>query len=131
MEWRVALEARGLGPISIKVRINAVRKLAVASEAAAGSALAYGIFRLFRKRKLAHGNNGSDATSWRGFPVFSSLSDASVGAGPIPRARSPDQYVRRRLRPIAIKFEAVEGAGASSLHFHRLDGGEFQPVEFR
>jgi hypothetical protein len=27
--WRVALEARGLGPISINVRITAVRKLAV------------------------------------------------------------------------------------------------------
>jgi hypothetical protein len=29
MAWRVALEARGLGPISINVRITAVRKLAV------------------------------------------------------------------------------------------------------
>ena len=28
MAWRVALDARGLGPISIKVRITAVRKLA-------------------------------------------------------------------------------------------------------
>src|SRR6185369_9972057 len=27
--WRVALEARGLGPVSINVRITAVRKLAV------------------------------------------------------------------------------------------------------
>src|SRR6478752_339154 len=27
--WRVALEARGLGPISVNVRITAVRKLAV------------------------------------------------------------------------------------------------------
>jgi len=27
--WRVPLEARGLGPISINVRITAVRKLAV------------------------------------------------------------------------------------------------------
>jgi site-specific recombinase XerC len=31
LEWRVALEARGLGPISINVRITAVRKLAVES----------------------------------------------------------------------------------------------------
>jgi hypothetical protein len=29
MDWRAALEARGLGPISINVRITAVRKLAV------------------------------------------------------------------------------------------------------
>jgi hypothetical protein len=29
MAWRVAVEARGLGPISINVRITAVRKLAV------------------------------------------------------------------------------------------------------
>src|SRR6202142_3753876 len=34
--WRVALEARGLGPISINVRITAVRKLAVG---AAGNGL--------------------------------------------------------------------------------------------
>src|SRR5271170_6824231 len=29
LAWRVALEARGLGPISINVRLTAVRKLAV------------------------------------------------------------------------------------------------------
>jgi integrase len=38
MAWRVALEARGLGPISINVRITAVRKLAV--EAADNNLLA-------------------------------------------------------------------------------------------
>src|SRR6516164_10311156 len=38
MAWRVALEARGLGPISINVRITAIRKLAV--EAADNNLLA-------------------------------------------------------------------------------------------
>ena len=42
--WRVALEARGLGPISINVRITAVRKLAV--DAADNGLLAPGIARI-------------------------------------------------------------------------------------
>src|SRR5450432_3609264 len=46
--WRVALEARGLGPISINVRLTAVRKLAVeaADNGLLSPALASGIARI-------------------------------------------------------------------------------------
>jgi hypothetical protein len=46
--WRVALEARGLGPISINVRITAVRKLAVeaADNGLLAPELAAGIARI-------------------------------------------------------------------------------------
>src|SRR5450631_3876207 len=46
--WRVALEARGLGPISINVRLTAVRKLAVeaADNGLLAPALASGIARV-------------------------------------------------------------------------------------
>src|SRR5450759_5471550 len=46
--WRMALEARGLGPISINVRITAVRKLAVeaADNGLLAPELASGIVRV-------------------------------------------------------------------------------------
>src|ERR1700686_1286484 len=46
--WRVALEARGLGPISINVRITAVRKLAIeaADNGLLAPELAAGITRI-------------------------------------------------------------------------------------
>jgi site-specific recombinase XerC len=46
--WRVALEARGLGSVSINVRITAVRKLAVeaADDGLLASELAAGITRV-------------------------------------------------------------------------------------
>src|SRR6266516_4986069 len=46
--WRVALEARGLGPVSINVRITAVRKLAVeaADNGLLAPELAAGITRI-------------------------------------------------------------------------------------
>jgi Phage integrase, N-terminal SAM-like domain len=39
--WRVALEARGLGPISINVRITAVRKLAVEAADSPGTGVGH------------------------------------------------------------------------------------------
>src|SRR5579862_8913679 len=53
--WRVALEARGLGPISINVRITAVRKLAVeaADNGLLAPELASGIARV--KGVRSHG----------------------------------------------------------------------------
>jgi site-specific recombinase XerD len=53
--WRVALEARGLGPISINVRITAVRKLAVeaADNGMLAPELASGIARI--KGVRSHG----------------------------------------------------------------------------
>ena len=55
MAWRVALEARGLGPISINVRITAVRKLAVeaADNGLLAPELASGIARI--KGVRSHG----------------------------------------------------------------------------
>lgn len=55
MVWRVALEARGLGPISINVRITAVRKLAVeaADNGLLAPELASGIARI--KGVRSHG----------------------------------------------------------------------------
>ena len=52
--WRVALEARGLGPISINVRITAVRKLAVeaADNGLLAPELASGIARIKGVRPL-------------------------------------------------------------------------------
>src|SRR6204780_3915438 len=48
MAWRVALETRGLGPISINVRLTAVRKLAVeaSDNGLLAPALASGIARV-------------------------------------------------------------------------------------
>ena len=48
LAWRVALEARGLGPISINVRLTAVRKVAVeaADNGLLAPALASGISRV-------------------------------------------------------------------------------------
>src|SRR5579872_1675613 len=53
--WRVALEARGLGPISINVRITAIRKLAVeaADNGLLAPELASGISRI--KGVRSHG----------------------------------------------------------------------------
>src|SRR5450631_2099202 len=53
--WRVALEARGLGPVSINVRITAVRKLAVeaADNGLLAPELAAGITRI--KGVRSHG----------------------------------------------------------------------------
>jgi site-specific recombinase XerD len=55
MAWRVALEARGLGPISVNVRITAVRKLAVeaADNRLLAPELASGIARI--KGVRSHG----------------------------------------------------------------------------
>src|SRR5215813_3469215 len=55
MAWRVALETRGLGPISINVRITAVRKLAVeaADNGLLAPELASGIARI--KGVRSHG----------------------------------------------------------------------------
>jgi hypothetical protein len=55
MAWRVALEARGLGPISINVRITAVRKLAVeaADNGLLAPELAAGIARINRTLRFS------------------------------------------------------------------------------
>ena len=55
MAWRVALEARGPGPISVNVRITAVRKLAVeaADKGLLAPELASGIARI--KSVRSHG----------------------------------------------------------------------------
>src|SRR5689334_11618136 len=80
--WRVALEARGLGPISINVRITAVRKLAVeaAGNGLLAPELAAGITRIkgVAAKGVRLGNwlsvkqaqallNAPDATTHKGF----------------------------------------------------------------
>jgi hypothetical protein len=52
--WRVAIKARGRGPISINVRITAVRKLAVeaADNGLLAPELAAGIARISEHRQL-------------------------------------------------------------------------------
>ena len=54
--WRVALEARGLGAVSINVRITAVRKLAVeaADNGLLAPELANGITRVLAFRRTPH-----------------------------------------------------------------------------
>ncbi len=78
MAWRVALDARGLGPISIKVRITAVRKLAVeaADNGLLAPELAFGIARI--KGVPSHGPGGQ-------------LALAAPGAGASERSRRSDE----------------------------------------
>ena len=73
--WRVALEARGLGAVSINVRITAVRKLAVeaADNGLLAPELASGITRVkgvaskgVALRELAHRPAGPDAAEYAG-----------------------------------------------------------------
>jgi hypothetical protein len=69
--WRVALEARGLGTVSINVRITAVRKLAVeaADNGLLAPELANGITRVVSSRsawELAFHPAGAEATQHSG-----------------------------------------------------------------
>jgi hypothetical protein len=94
--WRVALEARGLGSISINVRITAVRKLAVeaADNGLLAPELAAGIVRIkaVRSRGVRLGNllsmrqaqallNTPDATTKKGACATARLSRYFWAAG--------------------------------------------------
>ena len=61
--WRVALETRGLGAVSINVRITAVRKLAV--EAADNGLLGTGIGRRHHPREKRQIKTSGSGTGFR------------------------------------------------------------------
>ncbi|MGD1068498.1 MAG: tyrosine-type recombinase/integrase [Bryobacteraceae bacterium] len=84
--WRVALEARGLGPISINVRITAVRKLAVeaADNGLLAPELASGIARI--KGVRSHGVRVGNWLSLRQAQALLNAPDVSTKKGLPDRA---------------------------------------------
>jgi site-specific recombinase XerD len=84
--WRVALEARGLGPISINVRITAVRKLAVeaADNGLLAPELASGIARI--KGVRSHGVRVGNWLSLRQSQALLNAPDVSTKKGLRDRA---------------------------------------------
>jgi len=84
--WRVALEARGLGPISINVRITAVRKLAVeaADNGLLAPELASGIARI--KGVKSHGVRVGNWLSLRQAQALLNAPDVSTKKGLRDRA---------------------------------------------
>src|SRR5215467_12623794 len=84
--WRVALEARGLGPISINVRITAVRKLAVeaADNGLLAPEIAGGITRV--KGVSAKGVRLGDWLTLRQAQALLNAPDASTNKGLRDRA---------------------------------------------
>ena len=86
MAWRVALEARGLGPISINVRITAVRKLAVeaADNGLLAPELASGIARI--KGVRSHGVRVGNWLSLRQAQALLNTPDVSTKKGLRDRA---------------------------------------------
>src|SRR5579862_4650200 len=93
--WRVALEARGLGPISINVRITAVRKLAVeaADNGLLAPELASGIARIKGVR-----SHGVRVGNWLSLRQAQALLNA------------PDVRTKKGLRDRAM-FAALLGCG--------------------
>ncbi len=93
--WRVALEARGLGPISINVRITAVRKLAVeaADNGLLAPELASGIARIKGVR-----THGIRVGNWLSLQQAQALLNA------------PDIRTRKGLRDRAM-FAVLLGCG--------------------
>jgi site-specific recombinase XerD len=84
--WRVALEARGLGPISINVRITAVRKLAVeaADNGLLAPELASGIARI--KGVRSHGVRVGNWLSLRQAQTLLNIPDIRTKKGLRDRA---------------------------------------------
>jgi integrase/recombinase XerD len=138
--WRVALEARGLGSISINVRITAVRKLAVeaADNGLLAPELAAGITRIkgVRAKGVRIGNwlsmrqaqtllNTPDATTtWTKVAIDGWTSAGGLTGGPVFRPvgrrdtisgeRMSEKVVWQLLRPYA------EAAGLAGIAPHDL-----------
>ena len=95
MAWRVSLEARKLGPISINVRITAVRKLAVeaADNGLLAPELASGIARIKGVR-----SHGVRVGNWLSLRQAQALLNA------------PDVRTKKGLRDRAI-FATLRGCG--------------------
>jgi hypothetical protein len=86
--WRVALEARGLGSISINVRITAVRKLAVeaADNGLLAPELAAGITRI--KGVKSKGVRVGNWLSIRQAQTLLNTPDVSTSSAPILRRKA-------------------------------------------
>ena len=109
--WRVALEARGLGPISINVRITAVRKLAVeaADNGLLAPELASGIARI--KGVRSHGVRVGNWLSLRQAQALLNAPDVRTKKGLRDRAmfatllgcglRRSELATRERIKKIA------------------------------
>src|ERR1035438_3592393 len=97
--WRVALEARKLGPISINVRLTAVRKLAVeaADNGLLAPALAAGIARI--KGVRAPGIRTGNWLSLCQAQALLSAPDIETAKG-APGPRDPGGATRLRAAPI-------------------------------
>ena len=97
--WRVVLEARGLGSISINVRITAVRKLAVeaADNGLLAPELAAGITRI--KGVRSKGVRLGNWLSMRQAQTLLNTPDATTKKG---SARSRHPRRTSRLRPAAV-----------------------------
>src|SRR5450432_151679 len=81
MAWRVTLEARGLGPISINVRITSIRKLAVeaADNGLLAPELASGIARI--KGVTSHGVRFGNWLTLRQAQALLNTPDATTTKG--------------------------------------------------
>jgi site-specific recombinase XerD len=103
--WRVALEARGLGSVSINVRITAVRKLAV--EAADNGLLA---------PELAAGISRVKGAKSKGVRVGNWLSLRQAQA----LLNAPDASTKRGLRDRAMFSLSCSVAGSAGPRSRRL-----------
>src|SRR5580698_2923444 len=99
--WRVALEARKLGPISINVRITAVRKLAVeaADNGLLAPELASGIARI--KGVRSHGVRVGNWLSLRQAQALLNAPDVTHQEG-APRPGDVRHAARVRIAPVRI-----------------------------
>src|SRR5438270_12718074 len=112
--WRVALEARGLGAVSINVRITAVRKLALeaADNGLLASELANGITRV--KGVKSEGVRLGNWLTVKQAQVLLNAPDISTNKG--LRDRAILAVLLARLRPAAV------GSGGAHVRAHPAAG---------
>src|ERR1700690_3794758 len=113
--WRVALEARGLGPISVNLRITAVRKLAVeaADNGLLAPELASGIARIKGVR-----SHGVRVGNWLSLRQAQALLNA------------PDVRTKKGLRDRAM-FATLLGCGLRRSELTNLTMKHIQPRDNR
>src|SRR5689334_14907175 len=112
--WRVALEARGLGAVSVNVRITAVRKLAVeaADDGLLAPELANGIPRV--KGVKSKGVRLGNRLSVKQAQPLLNAPDITTNKG----LRDP----RHTRRSAGLRSETVRSGGAPGLEVPRLGG---------
>ena len=116
--WRVALEARGLGAVSINVRITAVRKLAVeaADNGLLAPELATGITRV--KGVTSKGVRVGNWLSLRQAQALLNAPDITTTKG-TARPRHPRRAARLRTAPVrsgGAHVQARPAAGRPLVH---------------